>query len=322
MKLLHNLCGFWCSKSQPTPICFFRILYGVLVLISSLLLAPNLMAFFGAKAIISVPTMQLYEGNPRFSLLFFFPSSDWFVLLLYTLLLISAIFVTVGLFTRTSLILLFISLLSFHHRNLAILNSGDTLLRIMGFLLIFSPAGKFFSIDHFLASKLSAGQAVTREVETSIWPQRLLQIQVAAVYCHAFFSKIYTQDWLNGSAIYYASRLEEFQRFSVPYVLDHLWTCQLLTWSTLMIELSLFTLVWWKPIRNYVLIAGVALHLGIDWCMNIPLFEYVMIACYVNFLEPSDLDRLFHSGKWLMRTSVQFLKFAVVKFRNSILFER
>jgi len=77
----------------------------------------------------------------------------------------------------------------------------------------------------------------------------------------------------------------------VPVLFDHLWILNLLTWGTLAIEFSLWTLIWIKELRYYVLICGVALHLGIEWAMNVPLFGLLMIACYTNFVEAADLKR-------------------------------
>jgi predicted DCC family thiol-disulfide oxidoreductase YuxK len=121
----------------------------------------------------------------------------------------------------------------------------------------------------------------------------LLQIQVAFLYFYAFVWKISGAMWLSGIAVYYTSRLAEFWRFPVPYVFEHIWTIKLWTWSTLLVELALGTLVWIKEFRYWVLLAGVLLHLGIDYTMNIPLFAYIMTGAYVTFVEPEHLQKAF-----------------------------
>ena len=65
----------------------------------------------------------------------------------------------------------------------------------------------------------------------------------------------------------------------------------------MVIELSLWTLIWFKEFRYWVLAAGVLLHLGIDWSMNIPLFEYIMIASYIVFIDASDIKRALEALK-------------------------
>lgn len=79
----------------------------------------------------------------------------------------------------------------------------------------------------------------------------------------------------------------------MPYIFEHIWTIKLWSWATLFIELALGTLIWTKELRYWVLLAGVMLHLGIDYSMNIPLFGYIMMGAYITFVEPEALQRAF-----------------------------
>lgn len=295
MHLLNQLWHtFWFKAESPAPVCIFRILLGVLVLVCGLFWIPNLPNFFGPRALTSAQTIQEYEHGPRFSLFFILPQNEPVMVAIFIVLMVSALCTTLGVYTRASLIVLFTCLVSFHHRNPTILHSGDTLLRIFAFLLIFAPCGAMFSLDQFW--KRSDISQIW-EIRYPVWPQRLMQLQIAAVYCQAFWSKLGGETWRDGTAVYYVSRLEEFSRFSIPYVFDHLWTCQLLTWGTLGIEFALWTLVWIKGLRYYVLLAGIALHAGIEWTMNIPLFEYIMVASYINFVSSEDLKKVLEKTK-------------------------
>lgn len=288
----------WFEPASPAPVCIFRLLFGLVVLISCLFLIPDLLTWYGPNAIISIETIKHYEHLPRFSLFFEFAPSIELTWGLFGLMTIAALFVMLGLFTRASSIVLFILLVSFHHRNPALLNSGDTFMRIATFLLIFTASDKMFSLDSWLRSKRSKKpNSDPWEITCSPWGQRLLQFQVGLIYCQTFWAKIIGDTWWNGTATYYSSRLEEFGKLPIPFVFDQLWTCQLLTWSTLAIELSLWTLIWVRELRYWVLLAGVLLHLGIDWTMNIPLFEELMIASFVNFIYPADLKRWIEASK-------------------------
>jgi Vitamin K-dependent gamma-carboxylase len=254
-----------------------------------MLLAPDLLNFFGSDGLVSVSSIHQYEHGPRFSIFFLLPASNSMVICIFSLLVLVSIMVMVGLYTRLNLVILFLCLVSFHHRNVLIFNSGDTLLRVLGFILIFSPAGDMFSLDYLRRRVKSACYPDQWNLIDSGWSKRLLQLQIAAVYCQSVFAKLSTETWWNGTAVYYTSRLEEFSRFQIPFVFDHLWTCNILTWGTLVVEFSLFTLIWIREFRYYVLFAGVLLHIGIDLSMNIPLFEYIMIASYIIFVEPQHL---------------------------------
>jgi len=46
-----------------------------------------------------------------------------------------------------------------------------------------------------------------------------------------------------------------------------------------------------KRWRYKILAGGLLLHLGIEYAMNIALFEWVMIALYITFLDPADVEK-------------------------------
>lgn len=284
-KSLKNLNGLWYrlwfQPQSPVPICMFRILLAAIIFLSSLTWAPDLFTWFGYDGIVSVETMRQYEEFNRLSLLDWLPPDNRIVLALYIVLLLAALSLMVGFKSRLSALILFICLASFHHRNLLIFHSGDTLMRVCLLLILFGPIDKMYSLDSYRKEPALA----------SPWVQNLLRFQIAIVYAHSFFAKMEGSTWWDGTAIYYALHMEDFYRFPVPYLFDNIITIKLATWSTLAIELSLWTLVWIRSLRYYVLAAGVILHLGIDWSMNLPFFEDLMIASYVLFLKPEDIER-------------------------------
>lgn len=287
-RLASSLKNFWFTPVSPAPICLFRIVYGLLVLTTGLLLAPDLFTWFGSHPVISTQTIHDWEmSEARFSIFFLLPSSDAVAVAVYAALMLSATCLTLGLFTRFSAFVVFICLCSFDQRMACIMNSGDTLLRLEALLLTFSEAGALYSLDRMrLRSSIKMPPGL---VSCSPWAQRLLQLQLAGVYAQTFFTKIVHSQWLDGTALYNCSRLTDFGRLPFPILFDHLWIYQILCWLTLLTELALFTLVWWKKTRYSVLLIGTLFHLCIDLTMNIPVFEYIMIASYINFLEPTDV---------------------------------
>ena len=64
--------------------------------------------------------------------------------------LLFAVFLTVGFLSRFSSVAVFLCLVSIHQRNLFILNSGDTILRVTGFFLMFAPTGAAISVDRLV----------------------------------------------------------------------------------------------------------------------------------------------------------------------------
>jgi predicted DCC family thiol-disulfide oxidoreductase YuxK len=124
------------------------------------------------------------------------------------------------------------------------------------------------------------------------WAQRLAQLQISTLYLISVLNKWPGESWRNGTAVYWALSIPDLKRFPVPLLNgDHMWLINIATYGTLAAELALAFLVWVPRLRLYVLAAGVLMHLGIEYSMNIPLFSALMIAGYVPFLTQTDLDR-------------------------------
>ncbi len=119
-----------------------------------------------------------------------------------------------------------------------------------------------------------------------------LQIQLSVLYLSAFWFKAGGETWRDGTAISYALRIENFQRFPLP---DALLTSELMsnvfTFGTLALELSLGLLVWNRRLRPWVLLAGVGLHLGIDYAIRVGFFSYAILVLYLAFIPPETMDR-------------------------------
>ena len=62
------------------------------------------------------------------------------------------------------------------------------------------------------------------------------------------------------------------------------------TYGTLVVELSLATLVFYKPLRKYVILAGIALHLYIEYRFNIPFFAFTIVSAYLCFYEGDEVS--------------------------------
>jgi Vitamin K-dependent gamma-carboxylase len=286
---------FWFAEKSPLPLALFRIFYGTLVLQFALFLLPDLFVWFGKFGILGANTIPSEDIVVRPSLFNFWTNDDRWTAFVFAILIVAAIFLIIGFCTRIASILIFLCLVSIYDRNPLILNSGDCYMRQIALWLSFSQCGKALSLDNYLAKKRMDGE----DQLVWMWPQRLLQIQMCLVYCQSFFSKFWGDMWINGTAVYYSSRIEDTQRLHIPYVFDQLWTCQLLTWGTLAVEFSLFTLIWVKELRYFVLAAGLIEHLVIEWHMNIPQFEWLMISSYILFVDEKDLKWLANKVKGL-----------------------
>ena len=76
--------------------------------------------------------------------------------------------------------------------------------------------------------------------------------------------------------------------------LQHRICIYIATWTTLAIESALGVLVWFKELRYPTLIAGVCLHLGLEYALNIQLFGWIMMTSFVIFIPPPDMEWVIH----------------------------
>ncbi len=282
----------------PVPvinIAIYRILVGLLVLNYGALLAPDFLVWFGEKGPLPLAASRLISGGHGWVNVFLLlPKGDAWVWGFFWFFMAAAACLTLGFMTRVSSCLVFICIASLHHRNAMIPNSGDYFLRLAAFFMMFSQAGAGFSVDRLI--RVARGMELGPPKPSAPWAMRMIQLQLCFLYVAAFLWKIRGEMWLHGVAVYYPARLQEFYRFPVPYIFEHMWTIKFWTWGTLLTEFSLGTLVWIKELKYWVLLAGVLLHGGIAYSMNIPMFAQIMISTYLLWVEPEHLRRCLH---WL-----------------------
>lgn len=281
---------FFFKPQSPLPMAVFRILYALLILGMLLFqLGPDFGFWYGPHGIVAVESVRsfFWQNFPLFDFMTFAGSNGTAYLGFFWLAVTAAVCLLVGFGTRYSALFVFLALQSMHQHDPFNTNGGDCYLRLCAFYLCFSQAGQALSVDRWWNEKYHPERC---KDEYWPWAQRLLQIQIAIVYWQTSLVKLSGEQWINGSAIYYATRLEDLYHFPLPFLYDSIFACQLLTWFTLIVEISMWTLVWVKEFRYWVLLAAVCLHLGIDYSINLPFFEWAFMATFVCFIEPSDLS--------------------------------
>lgn len=289
LKTITSSIDDFLFKPQPVySVAMLRIGLGVLLLLNWLMIYADLSVLFGPEGMISLQTAQQYSNPTRFSLFDYMPNTLKVTSTVAFVHLVAVLGMIFGAWTRTSIFIAFITLISFQHRNSFIMNSADSVLRTFLFLLFFSPCADAFSFDRW---KLRLkGKAPAIPLEKAPWALRMIQIQFCIIYIATVLFKIKGDRWIDGTAVYIATRLDDFVRFELP-LLNNMLVIKYLTWSTLLVEFALGTLVWIKELRYWVLLAGVGLHLGIEYTMAIPIFEWAMIVAMISMIDSRDIER-------------------------------
>lgn len=266
-----------------------RICFAILMLINVLCLFPDLEKWFGEEGVLPFEVSKMVLDPDCTSLFQYLPKTNGVLWTCYSILVANLICLLLGIFSRFQLACIFVLFTSFCHRNNIIFDGEDTLFRIMTFYLIFSPCGKYLSVESWLSQKKSKLDS-TNEVKPKqfpIWPLRLLQVQTSCVLFFSGMEKLKGAQWIDGTALYYVSRLDDlFYRFPVPEFLFNSFTMiALATWSAVALELTMPILVWFRKTRIFALCVVFMFHLTLDYTMNLNLFQWLMIVGWLSFLQ-------------------------------------
>jgi hypothetical protein len=231
---------------------------------------------------------------------------------LYVALLLSAISLGLGFFTRTSAAA-FVLLSA----QSSILNDVgdrgiDRAIRIVVLILAFSAAGRAYSLDARLATKSFRGDGK----EALAWPRYLILGQLVVMYTSAGLSKSATLwlPWGGHGALYvilnepiYAVTDFGFLAHPVLYFFTQIGTASSRTWE-LLAPIVLVAAYYRRtpnepgsarafmnrwPVRNVYVAFGVAFHLLLALTLKLGIFPYAMLAFFPAFFRPDEIERAF-----------------------------
>ncbi len=281
---------FLFRKIPATSLGLFRIFFSFVLLVNAALLYPDLKTWFSESGVLPYQVARDTLPGIRINIFNIIPTTDQALYCVFYVYVASLFFLMLGLFTRTMTVVAFILTVSFSHRNVFILNSGDTMARCLLFFLMFAPSGKAFSFDRLI--KVFRRRESEDEIFFVPWAQRLMQYQVAVMYLSTVAWKLRGDMWVEGTSVFMTSQLEEFKRFPMPEFTKTLWYSKIATYYALFVEFAMGALVWFKEFRYPVLIMGVCLHLGLEYAMNVPVFQWVSLSTYILFVEHVKLVQL------------------------------
>ncbi|HTZ58358.1 MAG TPA: HTTM domain-containing protein [Acidobacteriaceae bacterium] len=280
---------FFFKPQSPVPIALFRILYGICASTTILLLHSDWLNWYGVHSWVSLSSMRQIEPGMRLNLFTVMPQDDRWIAAFFWVCLLSAVLLTLGVWTRLTSVATFLCLASIDQRNLLMLHGGDTFLRVAGFFLMFAPAGAALSIDRLV--RLRRGLEGPEIEPRAPWAQRMIQIELAFMYFTSFWWKMKGHSWLDGTALQYVLHLHSITRFPVPLWIQSAVVLKLGAWFTLVLEFSLGVLIWFRRFRYPLLLLGLLFHLSIDYALNLPMFSWDVLTAYILFVDPSDLER-------------------------------
>jgi hypothetical protein len=266
-----------------------RIGYSILLLVNVLVWYPNLQEWFGEQGFLPFAASREVVDSNTLTVFAWLPKTNLVLGCCYCVFIAQIVALLLGLFARLQAVSIFIWLVSFQHRNMLIFDAEDWVFRMLAFYMIFLPIGDYYSLSRYWKRREPAEVA-----QKPVWPLRLVQIQISIVYISTAWEKLNGQEWIDGIALYYVSRLDDtFGRFPIPsFLFQSLTAIKCMTWSVLVAECLIPIGLWFKETRRVALCVAVGFHLLTDYAMNLFLFHPIMLVGLLAFVDPD--------GQWRM----------------------
>lgn len=275
---------FFFRDGPPHLLALFRIIFGIFLLIHWGLRLPHVAMLFSDQGMV----FPLDTGLGAFFPALFAPPPLWLAWTIYLTFLGALVLVVIGYQTRLALALALALYLYYWFLFLHLL--GGSFDRIFIFLLLvlaISGCDRTYS----LRMKLRRGSWTAWE-PISVLPQRLIALQITALYVGVCWQKFWLPDWQSGEIL----RLTLMGRWATPLAF---WVARLkpsegfLDVSNEIIKFGQFLLpfgLWYRPTRLLAIIAQafflsvVTAFLGMWWFL-------ALVPASFCFYEPEDVAR-------------------------------
>ena len=295
----------WDEREAPTSLAMVRLLLGLALLVDLL----QIVQLGLVDALFTGPSAGgLVAGRTDAPWALGVGLDPWSGRLLYGAMLLSALCLCVGWWTRLSAVTLLLLWAQFAWMVPQADRGIDMLARNVLLLLAFSGAGAALSVDAWWAQR--RGRPATASIPA--WPRRLLLLQLVAMYAGAGVQKYAQQWWPWGD---FAALWVIWHDWPMSAVAADGWLTSGLAWRfsqlatavTITWEVTFPLMLWWwwllrtqerggrlrawvvrwRPDLVYVGL-GVVFHLGIAWWLDLGIFPWAMLALYPAFVAPGD----------------------------------
>jgi hypothetical protein len=280
--------AFWFTPISARPLGAFRIVFGLVMLANLAVMAVDLDYWYTNAGLLQGTEAREIAGPLRFSVLNYY-QDPLVVRLWFGATALAAVGLTFGWHTRVMAVVFYVLMLSIRQRDILTNSGADALVMIMTFYMVLCPSGMAYSLD---ARRAARKRGTLAEPLIAPWPQRLIQLQICLVYLSTAMWKCRGGAWVDGTAVHYVMHNTELGHFDLSALAQNRLLVNAMTHGAVILEFALAFLLWFRPTRRWIAFAGLALHVGIQVLVNIPVFGELMTACYLLFLQPDELDAL------------------------------
>jgi hypothetical protein len=123
-----------------------------------------------------------------------------------------------------------------------------------------------------------------------MWPFRLFQIQLCAIYASSASSKWLEPHWIDGSAVYWMTHVSTVFPGSLnpDFFFNRSLPLKLICWGMLCLESFCWLSVWIDDAKIDIISSMIVLHLSLELTTNSFLVNWLMIIGWASFLVQAD----------------------------------
>jgi hypothetical protein len=256
----------------PRTVRTFRWALYVFLLFNTLVLSlPIIVELYGFSLPVRFPRTLSYD----LSMSLHRHQGMQLVLMMYGLQIIGILLYFNKRLTTLSALLVFVSTALIFNRFILVNTGGNYLINLMLFFLVF--------VNENVSPRSKLGEERILISNLFFWACR---IQVLMVYLLSGVYKLAGESWRNGTAVQIITHIEEFSTpFFKTHLANKLWLMKLANYVTLIYLCGFPILVWFKKVKNYLLLFGILYHLGLGLAVGVMDFSLVMIICYILFMD-------------------------------------
>lgn len=186
--------------------------------------------------------------------------------------------------------------------NPSLNDGGDTLMRIVLLFALFADLSRHLSVDSWMTRRRARAGIPPRRRWLPTWLRAtahntaliLCCYQMLLIYLTSSIYKLQGAEWMDGTALYYALSLEQFQ--VLPALSEAMWQVtpfvMLATWMTVFVQLAFPLMLLWKPTRYAAVILATVTHLGIAVLLGLWAFSLPMIAVDMLFVRDESWQKM------------------------------
>lgn len=282
-EFLRRWDAFWFSRVHPHAFALLRIGFALYLLVEAATYLPHVPVMFSDHALTFSKWSPLIPVSLR-------PILDpppvtvaWFIFSVYVT---ACIGFLLGWGMRFWLILLLLLDLYYFQLSFFLFRSSyHRIYFVLKLLFLISGADKTFSLR-----MLRTHGSIFAWEKISVFPQRVLAVQMTVTYLGVGLQKSWLPDWTNGTAL--SSSL--LHRWATPigrWMVEQNWPFWVWAQAVNGVKIFEFFLpvcLWLKAWRPYAVIGGLCFHAGIAILMSIWWF-LPLVPAYIVFWPPEEV---------------------------------